>query len=345
MRYGMPVLMPGEDLDDVKSHLGVIARDLVLADGRRLGDTLGAGRFSAALHVRQGDARSLTWLLVKCFPPQGWLRVIRETAATASDPAAHVYVASDSSDFLAEARRRFGRRVVIREDVTGPEPSKLRADFADAVLLSQGARLVAPRASAFSLFSSILGGVSPEPPEVVFGIAPIARDLVNVARDHYCRDVQVLLDACDDHGVSSGAVEGIRAALNDFPARHRDATFVAARRGGPGHVRCHAPRMTGPSTSPKSWPCSITCAPAPAASRSSGGRSVRRRLRHPRRPPATRRRRLLGIGDEVSFDLALAERGLPVIQVDHTVDGPPISHPGVHVSPQGVGASRMPSTP
>lgn len=35
----------------------------------------------------------------------------------------------------------------------------------------------------------------------------------------------------------------------------------------------------------------------------------------------------LGIGDEVSWDLDIANRGLRVVQIDHTVDRPPLDHP------------------
>ena len=35
----------------------------------------------------------------------------------------------------------------------------------------------------------------------------------------------------------------------------------------------------------------------------------------------------LGIGTDVSFDLALAEQGVPVFQYDPTVDRPPVEHP------------------
>jgi hypothetical protein len=35
----------------------------------------------------------------------------------------------------------------------------------------------------------------------------------------------------------------------------------------------------------------------------------------------------IGIGTDVSFDLALAERGARILQFDHTVDGPPHQHP------------------
>ncbi|SJM88986.1 hypothetical protein [Crenothrix polyspora] len=35
----------------------------------------------------------------------------------------------------------------------------------------------------------------------------------------------------------------------------------------------------------------------------------------------------IGIGDNVSFDLELANHGIKVLQFDHTVDAPPISHP------------------
>ena len=34
-----------------------------------------------------------------------------------------------------------------------------------------------------------------------------------------------------------------------------------------------------------------------------------------------------GIGNEVTWDFAMADRGIDVIQVDHTVPGPPVSHP------------------
>lgn len=34
----------------------------------------------------------------------------------------------------------------------------------------------------------------------------------------------------------------------------------------------------------------------------------------------------IGIGTDVSFDLALAERGMPVFQYDHTVPAPPVAH-------------------
>lgn len=34
-----------------------------------------------------------------------------------------------------------------------------------------------------------------------------------------------------------------------------------------------------------------------------------------------------GIGKEVSWDVAIADRGIDIIQVDHTVPGPPVAHP------------------
>src|SRR5579862_6742486 len=35
----------------------------------------------------------------------------------------------------------------------------------------------------------------------------------------------------------------------------------------------------------------------------------------------------IGIGSDVSFDLDLADRGVTVHQYDHTVEGPPATHP------------------
>ena len=34
-----------------------------------------------------------------------------------------------------------------------------------------------------------------------------------------------------------------------------------------------------------------------------------------------------GVGGDVNWDVAVAERGVPVFQFDHTVDGPPLAHP------------------
>jgi hypothetical protein len=38
----------------------------------------------------------------------------------------------------------------------------------------------------------------------------------------------------------------------------------------------------------------------------------------------------LGVGYEASFDLQLADEGLPIFQYDHTVDGPPVPHKNFH---------------
>jgi len=44
----------------------------------------------------------------------------------------------------------------------------------------------------------------------------------------------------------------------------------------------------------------------------------------------------LGIGPDVSWDYAIAERGIPVWQYDHTVPGPPQAHPLFHFQKQRV---------
>jgi hypothetical protein len=46
----------------------------------------------------------------------------------------------------------------------------------------------------------------------------------------------------------------------------------------------------------------------------------------------------IGIGSEVSFDLALAQRA-KVFQYDHTVHGPPVSHPNFHFQKKGLGSA------
>jgi len=45
----------------------------------------------------------------------------------------------------------------------------------------------------------------------------------------------------------------------------------------------------------------------------------------------------IGVGPDVSFDLALAERGAKVIQFDHTVDKLPVEHPSFHFFKKGWG--------
>ncbi len=47
----------------------------------------------------------------------------------------------------------------------------------------------------------------------------------------------------------------------------------------------------------------------------------------------------IGIGGDVSWDLALADRGINVYQYDHTVPYPPLSHPRFHFHPVGIGGS------
>jgi hypothetical protein len=46
-----------------------------------------------------------------------------------------------------------------------------------------------------------------------------------------------------------------------------------------------------------------------------------------------------GIGNDASWDLAMAAYGYQIFQYDHTVDRPPESHPNFHFSKLGVGAT------
>ena len=50
----------------------------------------------------------------------------------------------------------------------------------------------------------------------------------------------------------------------------------------------------------------------------------------------------LGVGPDVSWDFAVAEKGIPVWQYDHTVEGPPQKHPLFHFNKQRV-VARDPS--
>src|SRR5688572_16545199 len=50
----------------------------------------------------------------------------------------------------------------------------------------------------------------------------------------------------------------------------------------------------------------------------------------------------IGIGGDVSWDLDMANRGIQVFQYDHTVSGPPVSHPLFHFSRVGIAATGAP---
>jgi hypothetical protein len=53
----------------------------------------------------------------------------------------------------------------------------------------------------------------------------------------------------------------------------------------------------------------------------------------------------IGIGGDVSWDLAIAERGIDVHQFDHTVSRPPVDHPRFYFRPIGVGGDGSTDTP
>ncbi len=50
----------------------------------------------------------------------------------------------------------------------------------------------------------------------------------------------------------------------------------------------------------------------------------------------------VGIGDEVSWDLDIAERGITVFQYDHTIAAAPLRHERIHWVSKGLGASVTP---
>ena len=43
-----------------------------------------------------------------------------------------------------------------------------------------------------------------------------------------------------------------------------------------------------------------------------------------------------GIGNDISWDMDLVKRGCTIFQYDHTISGPPIIHPNIHVSKIGI---------
>jgi hypothetical protein len=48
----------------------------------------------------------------------------------------------------------------------------------------------------------------------------------------------------------------------------------------------------------------------------------------------------LGISNDASWDLDIANRGIPVHQYDHTVSGPPVNHPRFHFHRKRIGAAK-----
>jgi len=50
----------------------------------------------------------------------------------------------------------------------------------------------------------------------------------------------------------------------------------------------------------------------------------------------------LGIGDDVSWDLEIARKGIPVFQYDHTVEKPPLSHEHFHFHRRMIGTRHQP---
>lgn len=48
----------------------------------------------------------------------------------------------------------------------------------------------------------------------------------------------------------------------------------------------------------------------------------------------------LGISDDVSWDIEVADKSIPIYQYDHSVEGPPLSHPGFRFHKNKIGASK-----
>jgi hypothetical protein len=318
-----PVRLPDEDPAAARAHLRRVARDLRLADGGRLGDRIRPGAFHASMHVRQGDARVLPWLTVKYFPERGWMKVARQLV-TEEGRTAPVFVASDSPEFLTQVRRRFGDRVRTISDFPSLGEGALASDFTEAVLLAEGARLVAPGSSAFSQFAVLLSDVAPESPESVLGIAPVVRDLVSVAWRDYCADVGALLQICEEHGIESETISRLTTNLRDFPARFREpAGDVARPRVADREGRSPAPVGQADVLEvvdllrPRGCGLAMMRMGGPA----DGGYVV------PDDLDGLGGLVSFGVGDDVTFDAAFANRGLPVLMADHTVAGPPDAHP------------------
>ena len=53
----------------------------------------------------------------------------------------------------------------------------------------------------------------------------------------------------------------------------------------------------------------------------------------------------LGISDDVSWDIEVADKSIPVYQYDHSVDGPPVSHPGFLFHKNRIGTGRAMARP
>ena len=211
MRTWTPAVLPGEDVATVRAELGQIARSLTMVDGRTVGEAASTNLYTWCLHARQDDAAQLKWMLTKYFPASGWLQVLETLMA--QDPNGNGFLASDSHTLKEMARARYGHSLRTPEEVIPEGLGKLQADFAEAIHLSKGRRLIAPRASAFSLFASLVGGVTVESPEHVLGITDIVEDIVWVALASYERDLGRAIEHIDHPGEPQLA--GLRRSLDE----------------------------------------------------------------------------------------------------------------------------------
>lgn len=334
LSVSLPALLPGESLHEVSVELGRIARGLQLSNGRVLGESLVPGKYTCGLHARQGDSAQIRYMITKYFPASGWLQLIDRVLA--DDPTAVVFLASDEPRLLAEALQRRDARVRVASDVIPSGAGKLAADFAEALELAQACRLIAPRQSTFSMFASLVSGAPIETPEAVLNIEAIVEELVSVALRSYENDLGAALLYLDELGCDTAPLAGQRRALLAAGA------LLRGRPGGAGYKNeKSAPRhpatvgLGEPGVAGQTAPSQddILAVLRHLAPRVSTRGKVRLGADHdggyvvPDDLEGIAGAISIGVGENASFDLDLAERGIPVLLVDDTGPGLQPNHP------------------
>lgn len=334
LRAWLPALLPNETLDEVMAHLRGIALGLQLADGRTVAESFTPNAYAFGLHARQGDAAQLRYTITKYFPASGWFQVLDKVLT--GDPDAVAFIASDGQSLLDEAVRQHGARVRVPSDVLPPGRGKMAADFAEALQLAQARRLIAPRQSAFSTFAGLVSGVPVEPPETVLGIEAIVEDLVAVALKSYERDLGAALVYLDELGVDVTPLARQRSALLAAENRLRGRPSGAGPKDAsaaprhPATVGVGAQGVMGYATPSQAdilavlgllSPREPTLGKVRIGADHDGGYVIANDLEGIAGAIS------IGVGGDVSFDLDLAGRGIPVLLVDHTVDKLPNNHP------------------
>lgn len=184
-------LLPGEDPDVVAAHLQRLARGLSLVGGGTLEDLIGGQRYALGMHVRAGDAESLTWLGSKFLPLSVWLAAL-DRVASGLDPG-QLFVATNDPRALGAVDERYPGLRAVEPRPSGLPAGVLADAFADVIGLCRTSQLVCLPGSAMASFALLVSGAETRRPGEVLGIEQILTDVRAVAYRSYVADVGELL--------------------------------------------------------------------------------------------------------------------------------------------------------